>query len=279
MIPWASDFSPVGWACRDSQALSQHCYRRQWEASWLLPLQSPGLGRWSWRGGSQDSQRMKLWFQRRVVVMGFMERTNMKNIIFFSHWGALDWISQQGRSHSAPPRIPAASGTRGSHLAPLQANISYIFHLPPPFFGLGLFWMINYFIALLPDYFATLVNNILTILKCMRNRTENLIGPGCGKVQILGPSLGMWTCLGAWKTSLASAGKPDMPILCHNNSPPGQVPTHRHQEVGTRKLLTVAWLWGSHVFPGKRVDKFAHIHTVKTVWHWEQINWRYILGH
>lgn len=68
--------------------------------------------------------------------------------------------------------------------------------------------MINYFIALFPDYFATfinnilfialfpdcfvtLVNNILTILKCMRNRTENLIGPGCGEVQILGPSLGM----------------------------------------------------------------------------------------
>lgn len=25
---------------------------------------------------------MKLWFQRRVVVMDFMERTNMKNIIF-----------------------------------------------------------------------------------------------------------------------------------------------------------------------------------------------------
>ena len=55
-----------------------------------------------------------------------------------------------------------------------------------------------------------------------------------------------------------------------------QVPEDRHWSL-PRKPLTAAKLWGSHVLPGRTVDKLCS-HTVKNKVALKQINYRYVLS-
>lgn len=103
-----------------------------------------------------------------------------------------------------------------------------------------------------PDYFVTFVSSIMTILESMGSRTKSLSGPGGGgtaQTPALHPR-------GTPLASLASAGGADThPDPRAASLLGGHLHMSSRGRTVPRTFLVAAKLWGSHVSPGRRMDK------------------------